>query len=107
MVGVAWVLQRKFPVTLVNNISRVQDPLSHTQSELKSDKRHLFPPPQALTCLGFFRKVITVYFGEGPADLTMRARGQTEAQREQECNNLRMTYLSQAYEFEHRVPSWC
>lgn len=64
-------------MTLVNNISRVQDPLSHTQSEPKSDKKYLLSPPQPLTCLVFFRKIITVYFGEGPAGLTVRARGQT------------------------------
>lgn len=92
-------------MTLVNNISRFQDLLSHTQSEPKSDKRHLFPPPQPLTCLGFFRKVRTVCFGEGPVGLTARARGQAEAQREEGCYGLSMTYLSQAYESEHRVPS--
>lgn len=99
-------------MTLVNNISRVQDPLEplrHTQSEPKSDKRHLFPPPQSLTCLRSFRKVRTVCFGEGPAGLTVRARGQAEGwqkEREEGGYSLSMTYLSRAYEFEHRVPSW-
>lgn len=92
-------------MTLVNNISRVQNPLSH-KSEPRCDKRSLFPPPQPLTCLRSFRKVRTVCFGEGPEGLTVRARGQAEAQREEGGYGLSMTYLSRAYEFEHRVPSW-